>query len=175
MNLNGHNAAPGTSEECDRRAILQVNATMITGVLFFLTLASIVILPQTIGRFFLGTYTFSINIPFIVSAVIIILKPTHFRKAKMLTVVGFLFLLVNLIGGLTYFSLTLPSPGAIIKSVFTSIEKECAKNPGGYGVDVNHPWKCSMFSPGSLAEQCAIDEWKNPSECSKFIPPSNST
>ena len=89
MNLNGHNTAPGTSKEDERGTILQVDATMIVGVLFFLTLASFVILPQTIGRFALAVYTFSINIPFILSAIITILKPNHFRKAKMLTVVGF--------------------------------------------------------------------------------------
>ena len=55
-----------------------------------------------------------------------------------------------MIGGLVYFWFNVPSLGAIFKSVSTSVEKECAKNPAIYGVDLKHLWKCSMFSPASL-------------------------
>ena len=56
-----------------------------------------------------------------------------------------------------------------------STSKKCGENPEQYGVNQTALWKCSMYSEGSLAEQCANDlsrfYLKQTSECSHFIPP----
>ena len=52
---------------------------------------------------------------------------------------------------------------------------QCAANPSEYGINESYLWKCSMFTPGSLAEASAIAPYNfnmELSECHKFIPPS---
>ena len=144
MDLNGHNTAPKTTpEESERATILQVDASMIVGVLFFLTLTSFIIIPggklfEAFGKALVGIVTLSIVIPFIASA-LIIMGFKNLKVAKWATAVGFVYLALNLstIVILNFYGI-MPAKSA---------EERCAKNPGYY--NVTHPWQCSKFSPGS--------------------------
>jgi hypothetical protein len=60
--------------------------------------------------------------------------------------------------------------------VLESTAEKCVKNPNDF--NVTHKWQCSLFSGGTLAEQCAnypgrfgFDTSK--SQCYSLIPPSN--
>jgi hypothetical protein len=170
MSLNGHNAAPeSTPEQSERATILQIDATMSVGVLFFLTLTSFITAgSELLGRALIGTITLIAIIPFVVSA-IIILRTKRLRLANTFTSAGFLYLVLDLI--LIVLLNVIPTATPIIP-----VEEQCAKNPGMFNLTHN-VWQCSKFSRGSLAEKCA----QNPesfhmvkSECYKFIPPSGS-
>jgi hypothetical protein len=61
----------------------------------------------------------------------------------------------------------------------TQIAVECAKDPEAYGLSVEESYRCSEFSPGSLAELCAINHEefnkRDQRDCLDFISPDNST
>jgi hypothetical protein len=169
MGLNGHNT-PETREERERTTILQVDATMSAGVLFFLTLTSFIARgTEPSGRVFTVALTLIAIVPFVVSAILIIRGRT-LRMAKNFTGGGFIYLVAVLI--MIVLLNVIPAATPVIP-----VEEQCAKNPGMFNL-TNNVWQCSKFSPGSLAEKCALnpkDFNTTKSECSKLIPPPNVT
>ena len=111
----------------------------------------------------------TIILPFAVSAILIIIQKRASRIAWGFTAFGFALLFLALL----YISLIEFDTG------FTRLEPtitgfQCAANPSEYGINESYLWKCSMFTPGSLAEACAIAPYNfnmELSECHKFIPP----
>jgi hypothetical protein len=59
-----------------------------------------------------------------------------------------------------------------LENLEENVELRCAASPETFNVTAE-PWKCSMFTPGSLAEQCARNPENFDVECSQFIPPSS--
>jgi hypothetical protein len=156
------------------RTLLQVDSTVIVGVLFFLTLNSYLgFLPQNVGRSIIGFLTLSAIIPFVTS-VFLIISNERSNWAIRFTKYGFVYLAVNLMA-----TLALPFFAGIIPTlpVLPSAAEECVQEPGK--LNLTHRWQCSMFSGSTLAEQC----WNYPgrfgfsretiSQCSSLIPPSN--
>lgn len=168
----------------DAKTIVQVDATVIVGVLFFLTLVSFIpsaTIEENTAVF--GVVTPAIAVPFAVSAILIVyprnvkkdffrvkfrweeltdISPTSLFYAKVLTVAGFVYLAVILIALMVVSNLIPPSE-----------QLNCGNNPVLY--NVSHLWECSKFTGGSLAERCAREPERynmSISGCSRFIPPS---
>jgi hypothetical protein len=187
MNTNDDSAgrAKGIIDELeskmavDGKTLLQVDATAILGVLFFLSLTSY--FPSALA----ALVTVSVLIPFAVSAAIILYPLTALIAvaigtrtnpfdvedrtskaigyAKTITMIGFFYLIF-------------PIGYAISESLENPITVECAKNPESYGVNITHPWKCSLFTKGSLPELCVNNLQvfnMSQKECSGLIPPQN--
>jgi low temperature requirement protein LtrA len=183
------------NEILDNRTILQANATVIVGVLFFLTLTSFVEFgSEEVGRVIVRILTTIIVVPFGVSAVMLVIidirplsetfskiletkrdiaiseweykwKMRMLKWARKSSVVGFAYLITVVLFFL-YF--------AIAATYEESVAEECGRDPARFGVNQTHLWQCSMFSEGSLSEQCAKDPQRfhvNKTECSKFVPP----
>jgi hypothetical protein len=155
---------------------------MAVGVLFVLTLSSFISeVPERESRILLGIVTFFIIFPFIGSSTAILFHRTdyldersrkvRFNDAKKLTGFGFIFF------GL-YIAAIIVVPGLLgviggEPFLAPTQQEQCVMSPEKFNVSAD-PWKCSMFSPGSLAEQCA----KNPEyykvtrlDCAELIPP----
>ena len=155
----------------DASTLIQVNATIMIGVVFFVSISSALSL-ETVegGSFVLVLVSVTIILPFAVSAILIIIQKRASRIAWGFTAFGFALLFLALL----YISLIEFDTG------FTRLEPtitgfQCAANPSEYGINESYLWKCSMFTPGSLAEACAIAPYNfnmELSECHKFIPPS---
>ena len=151
--------------------LLQTNATVIAGVLIFLTISSSVApqYPETLNRTALIYSAALIIVPIAYSSTIILrakYSPEQtidaLKDAKKFAFYGFLLLYITL-------------PSLAILSIFglfqEDIAVQCAKDPKKF--NITDQSKCSDFSQGSLAERCA----KNPNsfnlklnQCSKFIP-----
>ena len=155
----------------DSKTLVQVDSTVIVGVLFFLTLTSFIGTTGAQGKYYIGIITAAIAGPFAGSGILLLFKPDKYlRIAQTLTAGGFLYLLVGLAFVIMLGVNILPTSGGF----FVSQEEQCAKDPEPF--NVTHRWQCSEFSPGSLAEQCAINSERfnmKKSECSGFIAPSN--
>jgi hypothetical protein len=176
-----------TSEVIDEKTLLQVNASMVIGALFILTLTAFISGPESHSRFFIGYMTILIIGPFAISALITLnleedeYKTLQFAFAKGITISGFVVLAIYLILIVAYphiqavfFQLS-KSLNIEYQPWFGEIEYDCAKSPETFNVTAA-PWKCSEFTEGSLAERCVkIPELFNVprSECSKFISPSS--
>jgi hypothetical protein len=168
----------------DSKTLLQVNATAIVGILFFLSLTSYFPFES-----YAAVMTTFLLLPFVASAVIILdpfpsalaiwigtrrnpleldsqeLRSTAMRYARQITMLGFMYLIFQVI-----YTISVTPPFA------RTITQECAVNPARFGVNETQPWKCSMFIEGSLAELCAKEpKVFNMSEkdCSGFIPPTD--
>lgn len=63
---------PNSTGKIDNSTLLQVDAMVIVGVLFFLTLATFIPLPESYANALVGLSTLSLVIPFAVSAILII-------------------------------------------------------------------------------------------------------
>jgi hypothetical protein len=148
----------------DAKTLLQLDGSMIVGALFLLTLSTFISGPASTARFLTGYFTLFVIVPFITSGLLIIFGKSKDRiRARF---VAFVFYLVLI--------LVIPALPPI-HPVIEDTEQQCAENPRSFNVSAN-PWKCSKFSGGSLAEQCA----RNPerygvakSDCADFIPPSS--
>lgn len=183
----------------DAITLLQVDATSIVGVLFFLTLTSYLsVVPEEFARPLTGSLTVTIVIPFAVSAMAItypkgfygtktwnqgifgkewkqhdptLISFKRLKIANVATFLGFVYLVFALISIVAYSAGSFPNI-ALFSNV-TSTMEDCARDPELYGVNVT-PWKCSMFTTGSLAERCAMNSTQykmSKTECSRFIPP----
>ena len=143
---------------------------MVVGVLFLLTLTAFISLPEIYGRVLIGVFTLVIIFPFVASAAILLLAKNEKKKekvrrrmwwlekvlgahilfgmARIMTLFGFFFFVLYL-GGIVLYPL-------IGTPIIEDVEQQCAKSPKTFNVTAD-PWKCSKFSPGSLAERCAKD------------------
>ncbi|HEY7081703.1 MAG TPA: hypothetical protein VH500_18575, partial [Nitrososphaeraceae archaeon] len=121
--------------------LLQVDSTVVIGVLFFLTLNSyLAFLPTNVGRFIIGCLTISAIIPFVISAFLII-RNERSKQAILFTMWGFVYLALILI-----VTLVLPLVADQIPTlpVLESTAEKCVKNPNDF--NVTHKWQCSLFS-----------------------------
>jgi hypothetical protein len=175
-NTTGHKVDP--SEGIDKKTLLQVDASMVVGVLFILTLSGFISGSEITGRFLTGYFTILIIAPFVISAFMILYTTSRgelgeliVAVARGITAAGFLIFggYLGLITALQTLPTIPPMPFA------EDVEQLCAKSPETFNVTAD-PWKCSKFSGASLAEKCA----KNPeffdatrSDCADFIPPSS--
>lgn len=173
----------------DDGTILQVDATIITGVLFFLTLTSIApVLPELYNRFIITIITAFIIIPFAISATMILseaavqtslffrISPLLLRiikeqskYANHLTFMGFLYLIV-VIGVIVFVNIP-PLNDPLSNLIPPSVAEVCEENIGLF--NVNDSTDCRKFIPGSLAEECVRNteplNVKYVGQCSKFI------
>lgn len=137
----------------DEKTLLQIDSSMIVGVLFFLTLTSFVGAHQAYGKVTLGLITLTIIAPFVLSA-LTIFRSNDPKKAQRLTATGLVYLPAILT--VIILSPVVPDLSDGDYSI-EDVDQQCARNPEAF--NVTHSWKCSEFSPGSLAEECA----RNPS------------
>jgi hypothetical protein len=146
----------------DGRTLLQVNATVIIGVLFFLRLASV----GNFGYFI----TVSVVAMFTISAIWIFIPIEEaLDKAKVLSALGFIILLFDLF---IFGFAQSPDASGIFKGFMTEAEK-CARDLALY--NVTYAWNCSGYSEGSLASECAKSPKSfgtNIAGCSRYVPPS---
>jgi hypothetical protein len=135
--------------------ILQANATVIAGVLIFLTLSSFAIgLPQEISRLYVIVFTAAIIFPFAVSSWEIIRKGTATKKAKVYSRSGFVYLLVIIVVMISFGVIGTIRPSVLLPNILSSVAELCAKDPTKY--NITHLSACSKFTTGSLAEECAL-------------------
>jgi hypothetical protein len=153
------------------RTLVQVDSTVIVGVLFFLTLYSYLgFLPEYVGRSIIGILTLTAIIPFVTSAFFVIREDKASTIAKSFTKYGFVYLAVNLIATITlpFFADLIP-----VINILPSQAEKCVKEPSRF--NVTHIWQCSMFDGGTLAEKCSAYPGRydkdNESQCSSLIPP----
>jgi hypothetical protein len=152
--------------------LLQANATVIAGVLIFLTIASFAVgLPEITSRLYVILFTSLIIFPFAISSYEIIRKGTITRRAKRLSELGFMYLLavIGFMGVVSYIGSENPSY-FFSKSTLTSIAEQCALDPKKY--NITHLSACSKFTTGSLAEECAFAPQSfhlELAKCSEFI------
>lgn len=89
------------------------------------------------------------------------------------------FLLVFIIIVIPRAYIYFPDLYADVQYFDTQIAVECAKNPEAYGLSVDESYRCSNFSPGSIAELCIINHEEfnkaDKRDCSDFISPEKST
>jgi hypothetical protein len=175
----GSNASTGNEvshfEGIDDKTLLQVNGSMVVGTLFVLTLTALIPNLQVLGMTALGLITMTIILPFVISAILVLSghkllgKERVIRWAKSGTKWGFIIFVLYL-ANLLAFSIG----GAVetLENLEENVELRCAASPETFNVTAE-PWKCSMFTPGSLAEQCARNPENFDVECSQFIPPSS--
>ena len=156
------------SEILDNSAILQADATVIVGVLFFLTLTSFIELgSEEVWKVNITSATTIIVVPFSVSAMMILISSVYHlpetfsqilkrngdinidertygikvrmsRWARILPLFGFGYLIGVVLLFLIY---------AIVATYDESIAEECGSNPTRFGVNQTHLWQCSMFTP----------------------------
>ena len=143
------------------------------GVVFFVSISSALSL-ETVegGSFVLCSGICDYHLPFAVSAILIVIQKRASRIAWGFTAFGFALLFLALL----YISLIRDNLIQVLPvSSRQSQDFNAVANPSEYGIDESYLWKCSMFTPGSLAEACAIAPYNfnmELSECHKFIPPS---
>jgi hypothetical protein len=180
----------------DAATILQVDATVIVGVLFFLTLTTFLGSEERQARSLAVSLTIIAVLPFSASAMLLLwtfstlrLEVTSFflgkkgprllekkdykkivrysRNAVDITLTGFGYLLVVLI--VVWLQTDF---GHNIQTA----EQDCGVDPERFGINESDIWQCSMFTKNSLAERCTINPSqfdKSLSECHEFIPPSD--
>ena len=182
----------------DGRTLLQVNATVIIGVLFSLTISSIV--GGTSERdavFTSALFTTLTAAPFGTSAIMIMYanslqqqsrplspvyifqrNPRYGTKEERSRRIDFSLLIAETIttAGFLYIVITvcLIFVLALDQNYETPITEQCAQDPQRFGVNGSALWLCSMFHQDSLAELCTSDPVRfgvNISKCYKFIPP----
>lgn len=169
-----------------------VNTSVIVGVLIFLTLTSFADSTSEVeGSAYLIFFTILIVIPFGLSATMIVSSNTsrlrfakfnneslhttkeesygklerRLRVAGYFTIFGFLYIMLVLI---LFFA------DAIDDLITRSTAGRCAEQHTSYGVNESYLWRCSLFSEGSLAEECTKSPQRygmDMAECTKLIPP----
>jgi hypothetical protein len=159
----------------DAGTILQVDATALLGILFFLTLSGS---GQWLGRFEGAFLTLFAAYPFATSAAMIMISNYVRLEGPHINPIQRSMLAPQMSGLITAFGLVLLV--VILAYIYSGVDRadsalECAESPKKFGINITHPWACSMFAKGSLAEQCANDpsrfHMNSTSQCSKFIPP----
>ena len=178
----------------DGATLLQVDSTVIVGVLFFLTLTSFFDTEEGEGRLIAVTLTISAVGPFSLSAMLVLWanRPmhteiwSHFIKKKskekdykrmanfsrlavVATELGFGYLLFVL--GTIYFTAAAYDDRDIQNATYY-----CGKDPERYGINKTDVWQCSMFSESDNAKRCLRNSTqfdRSLSECHEFIPPTN--
>jgi hypothetical protein len=161
----------GTFETAlDSKTLLQVNATAIVGVLFFLTLSSfLTTLTEDWARIMIGIVTLTIIIPFVLSSILILGNINVSNWAKSATGFGFAYLAIYLAGTILYPFFPNTDPGNYFSTI--SIQDDCENNPKLYNVTDS---ECAKFGEGSRAEECATNPQRfgmKISECSMFSGP----
>jgi hypothetical protein len=166
-----------TSTALDGKTLVQVDATVIVGILFFLTLNSYLgFLPEYVGRSIIGILTLTAIIPFVTSAFFITRKTNSSNSdsmdiARKFTMYGFVYLALNLSATITlpFFADLIP-----VIDIFPSQAERCVKAPSDF--NVSYIWQCSLFDGGTLAEKCAAYPGRynlsNEKQCSSLIAPS---
>jgi len=150
-----------------RSVLLQVNATVIAGVLIFLTVSSL----GEVTTYLTALLAATIVIPFSVSSIIIIkenkLSLPNYKflsnYKRTLSAFGFVYLAIVIV----FLAYNQVSP--IIFNINTPAEK-CAIDPKSY--NITHAADCSKFTPRSLAEKCALDPGRFHvalKQCASFI------
>jgi hypothetical protein len=187
----------------DPRTLIQLDATLIVGVLFFFTLTALVQSAELHEGVILHfVFTGAAILPFVVSAIFLINADSAqlpFERARShedngspydMTKESHKHLLtsykairrarVSTLSGFIYLGIALLFViiTAYLGETKISTAEECAQRPEDFGINTTSPWKCSMFVDGSLAEMCANNhEQFNMSKkaCSGFIPDQVST
>lgn len=157
--------------------ILQIDGGVITGLLVFLTLTSLVPLaPGPAGNIYAILITAGVIFPFALSAIMVLSKgiveayrgPNKIigkvRKysdfAQNATFWGFVYLMgaILLLLVLNVFQLFVSTP--------SPITEVCKVNPKDFGMETD---SCAKIMSGSIYEQCVMNAMPNVSQCSKFM------
>ena len=77
------NHSTDDSRIIDEKTLLQVNGSMVVGVLFLLTLTAFISLPEIYGRVLIGVFTLVIIFPFVASWAILLLAKNEKKKEKL--------------------------------------------------------------------------------------------
>jgi hypothetical protein len=161
----------------DDTVILQIDGGIITGLLVFLTLTSLIpILSTPFNNITTIIITASVIFPFAISAILVLsnhierpsLLPKKFlqkysRYAVNLTCWGFGYLMLSLV---ILFGFNLASP--LINGPTPPLIKACKKNVTDFFNNTSNDI-CTKIKPGSLYEECVKKAMPNVSECSKFM------
>ncbi len=147
--------------------LLQANATVIAGVLIFLTVSSLslgLISGPNLGAILITLAPLCASSGIIIGGKNPSVPFLRFPLTRFLSILGF-WSLALLIGALAYNESNPP----ISFTISTPAEK-CATNPQGY--NITHVADCSKFFPGSLAWECALNPEKfnvTLKRCTDFI------
>jgi hypothetical protein len=157
--------------------ILQIDGGIITGLLVFLTLTSLIpIVSEPFGNVIAILFTAGVIIPFAISAIMVLSNhiTSPYRKInKLISIVkkysryagnaafwGFVYLMGVILAllGINIWSLAVPTP--------SPVAEVCKKNPEVFGIE---PDLCARIVPSGIYEECVMDNMPNVSQCSKFM------
>ena len=166
----------------DDTVILQIDGGIITGLLVFLTLTSLIpIVSDPFNKIIAIVITAGVIFPFAMSAIMVLsnyIEMTYWQRlllidkiikklqnksryAVNLTSWGFVYL-IGAIVVLFVFNLA----GPLINGPTLPLIKACEKNTKEFGITAID---CAKIKPGSLYEECVKKAMPNVSGCSKFM------
>jgi hypothetical protein len=176
-----------------------VDATMIVGVLFFLTLTSLVetgLEGEMGAKLGIVILTATVVVPFSISAITSLQINANLRfdllsqredesfhrmigkryqdKPVRFAISGFGYLITVLF----FIALSPFLPSHQLIPILSNPAQQCGVEPERFGINETDIWQCSMFSENSLAGQCVIKPSRfnmSLSECHEFIAPSDPT
>ena len=164
----------------DDSVILQIDGGVITGLLVFLTLTSLIpIVSDPIAKVIAILFTASVIIPFALSAMMVLSNhiSSHLVQPIIDTIQkysnyvgnwafwGFLYLIIVIIGLLVINALSAIFPAVLFPTPSPLVEV-CEANPGAFGIEKN---LCPGIVRGSIFEVCVMDAMPNVDQCSKFM------
>jgi hypothetical protein len=156
--------------------LLQTNATVIAGVLIFVTVTSVfgsitTGLPLASSRALVIYFTTLIIVPFAISAILILRGKKVTRGAVSACQAGFgaLVTVVSIILVFSFVTIYYPDYWLKTSQLPQTIVEQCALNPKSF--NVTHVFDCSKFEEGSTAQMCALapDKFRlKLSQCHEF-------
>jgi hypothetical protein len=166
-----------SASKLDDTIILQIDGGIITGLLVFLTLTSLIpIVTGPFGNVIAIVFTAGVIFPFAISAIMVlsnhISSPVkkidiiidyvkkHSRYAGNATFWGFVYLMgvIAVLFILNLWPLFMPAT--------SPISEVCEKNPRDFNIEPN---LCATIKSGSFYEECVKNTMPNVSHCSKFM------
>ena len=178
----------------DSKALIQVDATVIVGVLFFLTLTSFLGAEEEEATQHAVNLTILVVFPFSMSAIFLLWDYLKTRynlllwekpgsrwasQWRLFSNVAPQFGGVSTMLGFAYLIYALFSFGyqAQVGPDISATAQDCGEHPKRFGIiNKTDIWQGSMFGQDTLAGQCVenLSQFNIPkSECHEFIPPTN--
>jgi hypothetical protein len=165
----------------DDTTILQIDGGIITGLLVFLTLTSLIpIVSGPFGNITAIIITAGVIFPFAISAIMILSK--HIKMSGRLRVIRIDKLTDKLIkysgyaGNATFWGFVYLMGAIVVLFIFnllpllsptsTSITEVCEKNSTLFNIEKE---SCSRIKPGGLYEECVKNAMPNVTGCSEFM------
>jgi len=165
----------------DDTIILQIDGGIITGLLVFLTLTSLIpIVSGPFGNITAIIITAGVIFPFAISAIMILSK--HIKMSERLKAIRIDKLIDKLIkyseyaGNATFWGFIYLMGAIVVLFIFnlwpilsptpSFIAEVCEKNPTLFNIEKE---SCSRIKQGSLYEECVKNAIPNVAECSNFM------